>query len=64
MANDQENRLDVNEFDNAPGAGDITGVGDNIDFGESLPANDNEKSSIITDDEGDEAAEDAQEDVV
>lgn len=51
-------------FDNARDVPNLGGVGDHIDFEESLPANDNETSSIVTDEDGDEAAEDAQEDAV
>jgi hypothetical protein len=61
---DRQSSLDVDTFDNAPGAPSLGGVGDNIEFEDSLPANDQETSSIITEDKRDEAAEDAQDDVV
>ena len=60
----QKDRFESDTFDNSDSVPNQSGVGDNIDFGESLPANDRETSAIITDDEGDEAAADAQEDVV
>ncbi len=61
---EQDSRFDADTFDNTSSAPNLAGVGDNIDFGESLPANDRETSSIITDDEDDEAAEDAREDTI
>ncbi len=60
----QEDRFDSDKFDNSATVPNQAGVGDNIDFSESLPANDRETSAVITDEEGDEAAEDAKEDVV
>ncbi|MDQ4120909.1 MAG: hypothetical protein M3209_05640 [Acidobacteriota bacterium] len=60
----QEDRFDSDLFDNSGAVPNQGGVGDNIDFSESLPANDRETSSIITDEEGDEAAEDAREDAI
>ena len=61
---EQNSSIDVDNFDNASGAPNLGGVGDQIEFEDSLPANDKETSSIITDDERDEAAEDAADDVV
>ena len=61
---EQDSRFDADTFDNTSSAPNLAGVGDNIDFDESLPANDRETSSIITDDEDDEAAEDAREDTI
>ncbi|HYP49918.1 MAG TPA: hypothetical protein VEQ34_03180 [Pyrinomonadaceae bacterium] len=61
---EQNSRFDSDTFDNTSSVPNQAGVGDNIDFDESLPANDKETSSIITDDEDDEAAEDAREDTV
>jgi hypothetical protein len=60
----QENRFDSDTFDNSSAVPNQAGVGDNIDFAESLPANDRETSAMVTDEEGDEAAEDAREDTV
>ena len=58
---EQNSAIDVDDtFDNAAGAPSLGGVGDQIEFEDSLPANDKETSSIITDSERDEAAEDAQ----
>ena len=61
---EQDSRFDADTFDNSSSVPNLGGAGDNIDFDESLPANDKETSSIITGDEGDEAAEDAQEDTI
>jgi hypothetical protein len=69
MANDRENRFDLDDtFNNAGDMPTVAsrGVGDNIDFDDSLPANDREESSIITNDNDgdDEAASDAKDDVI
>lgn len=61
---EKNSAIDVDDFDNAPGAPSLGGVGDQIEFEDSLPANDRETSSIITDTEDDEAAEDAGDDAV
>ena len=61
---EQESQFDKDTFDHSSDAPGQFTVGDNIDFDESLPANDKETSSLITDNENDEAAQDAKEDGV